>query len=306
MRYTHLKNADLNLLLYLDLLLQHRSVTLAAQEANLTQSAMSRALGRLRQQFDDPLLVQSGRRLEPTPRALALVEPLRTMLEQIDTQLYRRAVFMPETTERLFSIVAPDFAAELIFAPLCAHLRSQAPGIRIRLLGPQPGMQQKLTSGALDLALGVTSPQTSGALKTRRLFCDPFVCVIDPAHHKLHQGKLTLESYVNPPHILVAPGGRPGGFVDSALAEAGHHRRVVVQLTNFTMAGAFITGTNLILTLPRRVAEQIASRFTLKVCEVPLALPRVTVSMLWHARHHEDPTHRWFRQQLCEIVAQNN
>ncbi len=300
MHYSHLKNVDLNLLIYLDHLLRRRSVTLAAQDAGITQSAMSRALGRLRQQLGDPLLVLTGRRLEPTPRALELMEPLRDVLHQLDERLYRSTTFDPHTTQRRFTIVCPDFADEIFFAPLMAQLSQQAPGLQLRLLGPRPGLQDALAQGSVDLALGVVSTQNSASLRAVRLFNDPFVCLLDPTQHPTTP--LTLDAFAQAPHIFIAPGGRPGGVVDTVLAAVGRQRQVAVQLTSFLVAGAFVTGTNRILTLPKRVALHIAQRFALDVSPIPLALPTVTISMLWHARHHDDPAHRWFRQNLRRIT----
>ncbi len=296
---THLFQIDLNLLVYLDLLLRERSVTRAAAAAGITQSAMSRALSRLREHLDDQLLVQSGRTMQPTERARALQAPLNDVLAKIRGDIFAAGVFEPSSAQREFSIAAPDFMDALLTGPLITALSERAPGLDIHIAGMGPAVRGDILDGRLDLLIGFP-PGDRATLHARKILSDRFVCVVRKGHPALP--KMELERFVEYPHVLVTPGGQPGGFVDRALAERGLGRRVAVRVHSFMLAPAYIQNTNYVLTVPEKAARRVAAHHEVEVLELPLSVPGLTLSMVWHARNHRDAAHVWLREQILEIA----
>ncbi|MEM6296062.1 MAG: LysR family transcriptional regulator [Myxococcota bacterium] len=293
-----LSSFDLNLLVQLDLLLEESSVSAAAARAGITQSAMSRALGRLRDAFDDELLVQVGRGMERTSVAEGLVGPLRAVLRDIDQQLLSPRAFDPSTAELEFRIAAVDFAEVLLCGPLLQRLRTEAPGITLHLTGAQEAFRGGLSRGELDLALGVLSGARA-SIKGRRLLSDTFSCALRTQHPAAADGALTVEAMQAHPHVLVSPSGRGNGQVDAALAALGGSRHVAARVGSFSVGLQFVAENDLLLTAPTRIARRFAELDPrLKVVRCPLQLESLTLSMLWHATRHGDPAHAWLRSQL--------
>ncbi len=293
-----LSSFDLNLLLQLDLLLEESSVSGAAARAGITQSAMSRALGRLRDAFDDELLVQVGRGMERTRVAEQLVGPVRAVLRDIDQQILSPRAFDPTTAEVEFRIAAVDFAEVLLCGPLLQRLRAEAPGITLNLTGAQEAFRGGLSRGELDLALGVMSGARA-SIKGRRLFTDTFSCVARAKHPAATDGPLTVEALQAHPHVLVSPSGRGDGQVDEALAAIGGTRHVAARVGSFLVGMHFAAENDLLLTAPTRIAHRYAALDPrLRVLPCPLELEPLNLSMLWHATRHGDPAHAWLRTQL--------
>lgn len=298
----HLLQADLNLLVYLDLLLRERSVTQAAARAAITQSAMSRALNRLREQLNDKLLVQVGRSMELTERAKALQAPLNDVLAQIRTTILAPREFDPATARREFSIAGPDFVDALISGPLVAQLAECAPGVDLHVVGMGPAVRGDILEGRLDLLVGFP-PANSASLHARAVLTDRFVCVARRRHPALRRKPMSVDDYVRYPHVLVSPGGRPGSFVDRALSENGASRRVAVRVHSFLLAPDYLLDTDYLLTVPEKVARRIAETHEVVMTEVPVVVPGLTLSMVWHARNNRDRAHMWLRERIVEIAA---
>ncbi|MEM9072185.1 MAG: LysR family transcriptional regulator [Myxococcota bacterium] len=302
MHETHLSQIDLNLLVYLDHLLRERSVTKAAARAGITQSAMSRALNRLREQLSDKILVQVGRSMEPTERALALQAPLNDVLARIRNQIFAPHEFVPATARRSFSIAGPDYVDALVCGPLAARFAVESPSIDLNVVGMGPAVRGEILDGRLDLLLGFP-PANKASIHARRILADRFVAVVRKDHPGLRRKKLPMKQYVAYPHVLVAPGGRPGSYVDRALADEGLSRRVAVRLHSFLLVPDFLLDTDYILTVPEKLAQRMATRHALHVTDLPIVLPGLTLSMVWHTRNQADPAHRWLRQQVLEIAS---
>lgn len=298
-----LVDIDLNLLVYLDLLLEERSVSRAAVRAGITQSAMSRALNRLRDQLEDPLLVSTKNMLEPTERALQIAGPVREVLQRIQTDVLTSKTFDPLHSRRHFSVAAPDFMDALVMRRFVARLETEAPGLTLSLVGVAPVLRGELENGLLDLLLGFP-PSDRAALHIRKLFSDRFVGVVRAGHPALHEGKIDLDAYVAYPHVLVTPAGRPGSFVDTALSEVGKTRQVRVRTYSFLLAADYVEASNDILTIPEKVARHSAQHRPLTIVPTPIALPEITLSMVWHARHQNDPAHAWLRNELAQVAKE--
>ncbi|WNG18321.1 LysR family transcriptional regulator [Cystobacter fuscus] len=301
-----IRGVDLNLLVSLDTLLEQANVTRAAARLGLSQPALSAQLARLREVFQDPLLVPSetGRGMALTARALELKEPLRAALEELERIVKRPPVFDPMTAQRVFSIVANDNAVVMLGLGLLHRLRSGAgPGIRVSFQSPRsdllPGLLER---GEVDVLLGSERTIPRG-MKMRKLLDERFRMAQRKGHPR-GTGTLTLEEYCGLQHVLVSSvGGSFHGFMDEHLEKQGHQRTVAVSVHTYTLAPMVLEATDYVCTLPARFLAGFADR--LDCFELPLTLPDFTLSAAWHPRCQEDPGHLWLREQLIEVARRN-
>lgn len=299
MHETNLRALDLNLLVVLEVLLRKESVTDAAREIGLSQSAMSHALGRLRETFDDELLVRSGRTMVPTIRAVALKEPLREALTALENVVASKKDFDPATTAAEIVIAAGDYAQFVLLPEVLKRFQSKAPGLnlRIRELGSSPPTE-RLASGEIDLAFSLGLPeQVPPTLYRKDLFQIELVSVVRKDHPDVGE-TLDLKTFASLPHLLVSPRGDNLGVVDQNLARVGLERRVALVVPHFMIAPHLVANTNMVLTSARRVVESFASFLPLRIFPTPMELERGTLSMVWHPRSHRDPLHRWIRAEI--------
>ena len=296
-----LNRIDLNLLVSLDVLLAECNVTRAAQRLSLSQPALSAQLKQLRTLLNDPLLLPAARGMIPTARAIELQTPLRELLAQIGELVSTHKTFDPATTDNTFRIVTTDLIQTVVCAPLSARLRELAPNSRIALFLPDPlKLAEQLASGEIDLAL-VTPQAMPESLKTRRLYQERFLCVMRRGHPAA--GKpLDLDTFCALEHMMVSP--TSGGFVgtvDETLATLGRSRRVVVSVSTFLVVPAIIAQSNLISTVPARLAQRWGNLLT--VTEPPCAVAGFDIHMGWHPRNHANPAQVWLREQVV-VAAQ--
>ncbi len=306
MRDTHdaLAGIDLNLALALDALLGERHVTRAAARLGITQSAASHALGRLRDLLDDPILVRGpGGAMLPTPRATELGPALRKALDDLAVALRGGTPFAPETARRTFHIATTDYVELVLLPGLIARLAERAPHIDVFIHGSHDHGDHALASGEHDLSLG--PPRTArrpAAHFEKVLFAERFDCVMR-AGHPLAASRLTLARYCAASHVLVAPRGRPGSFVDDALAAVGRERRVALAVPHFLVVPHVLAATELVATLPSRITALYAKHLGLAVLAPPLPVPPFQIAAQWHERYQHDDAHRWLREQLFEVAA---
>lgn len=300
MNGVELSRIDLNLLAVLATLLDEGSVTRAAARLGRTQSAVSHALDRLRELLGDPLFVRAGQRLAPTPRADELREPVRRLTGELVALMRSPAAFDASATERTFTLAASDYLQAVLLPPLVRAMRAAAPGATLLVTGPRRRLPERLGRGELDFALAVQLDDLS-SLHAAPLFDDEFACLVD-ANHPATRGALDLETYVRHPHALVAPLGSVGGHVDRALERLGATRRVAVLVPSFMVAPSVLVGTDLVLTLPRRVASRLVGP-GLRLLTPPIALPRLRAHLVWHDRLTRDPAAAWLRALVRETAA---
>lgn len=299
----NLKSLDVNLLVALEVLLRQRNVTRAAREMSLSQSAMSHTLGRLREAFDDELLVRSGRAMVPTARGEALLEPLRAALERLEQVVAAPGTFDAGTVQSTFTIAANDYAQFVILPPLMSRLKERAPGVdlRIRELGSDPPTR-RLATGRVDLAFTLGLPeQVPPSLYRKDLFQLDLVSLIRKDHPQVGES-LDLDLFCELPHILISPMGDDEGVVDWTLERQGRSRRVALVVPHFMVAPHLVATTDMVLTTARSVAESFAQFLPIRLMDPPLDLERGTVSMVWHRRSHREECHRWLRDQIEETV----
>ena len=296
MTLAHLRTLDLNSLVALDGLLSTGSVTLAARQLGLTQSAMSRTLARLRVWLDDPLLVRTGRQMLLTPRAQRLGVPLREALLRLEEVVVARPRFTPETAERAFSLATADYGFAVLLPGLLAHLRRVAPNVSVVSSQLGPDWVNELASGALDAVVCPKRDSSPGVVWTR-LLTERMVCAVS-ANSPV--STLSLKRFCELPHVFVAPVGQSVGVVDEALARLKLKRQVALRMPSFLAAALVVGETDLVVTLAERVARLFSH--SLKVVASPIALPDFTVSLAWHERTRDDPGHAWFRQVVRDVA----
>ncbi len=294
---------DLNLLLVLDALLSTRNVTAAASKLRLSQSATSHALARLRSSFGDPLLVRGAGGLVPTARADALTVPLRDALAGLRVAVGGPRPFDPATARRRFALASADYVELVMLPQLARTIGDEAPGIDLWLSTYDHSLGEQLARGDFDAAIGVVRPENDRpGMRAHVLFEERFVCVVRK-DHPVATRRWTVERFASLQHALIAPTGRPGGAVDDALAERGLTRRVAMLLPHFLAAPFVIAQSDLVLTLPERVANTFANQLPLEVLEPPLPVPGFTMALLWHDRTHHDPAHAWLRERIVAVAA---
>ena len=297
----HISTHDLNLIVALDVLLEEGSATRAADRLGVTQSAVSRMLGRLRTAFRDPLFVRTARGLTPTRRALALSAPLRQAVRELERLVLEAPGFDPSVARRGFRIAAVDYAQVVLIAPLLARLASEAPQLDVEVRQPTAESERDLESGALDLLLMPRQPSGPGVVWTA-LHEAEYTCVVWQEHPVR---RLDARAFAAMAHVLVTPRERPGGgAVDVALEEHGLARRVAVRVPTFLMVPYLLVGTDRIATVPTRIATELASRHPLRILPPPVEVAPFTLCQAWHEIHRHDPAHRWLREQVARVDGQ--
>ena len=299
MRFNRL---DLNLLVALDALLTDRSITKASERLNLSPSATSNALARLREYFDDELLVQVGRRMEPTPRAESLREAVRDVLVRVDSTIAIQPEFDPSTSDRVFRIFVSDYT-QMVFVPHMLALASEERcAARFELLPQVSNPQRSLERGEADLLIiprGFLSPDHPEEV----LYTEDFVCVVwrDSA---LARGELTFDRYLAAGHVLMQP---PDGIGDSFEAwfvkRYGVTRRVAVTSYGFSALPAMVVGTELIATVHARLARALQPAWPIELRPPPLPITAMEQGLQWHKYRAQDPGLVWLRGLLRRAVA---
>ena len=290
---------DLNLLRVFDAVLRTRSVTAAAGQLRLTQPAVSNALARLRAAFGDPLFLRAAQSMEPTPFARELAEPVRQALALLDAALAHGPGFDPASSTRLFRFYMSDLGQIEFLPPLVERLRATAPRLRLEAVALEPSaIADALAAGALDLAMGFL-PGLGPPIRRRALFRDPYVCLVRAGHPVR---SLTRRAFLESSHAVVSYRGGHR-IVEEAMERAGAAARIVLRVPHFTVVPMVLERTDLILTLPARVARVYESRGQFRSLPLPLAIAPAEVALHWHERFDADPGNRWLREQLVDLFA---
>jgi DNA-binding transcriptional LysR family regulator len=297
-----LRLLDANLLVSLDLLLQEQSVSAAARRQGVSQSAMSQTLRRLRELLGDEVLVRSGTRMVATPRAAALREPLRRNLAELERILADEPGFDPATSRREVHLAMSDYTATLLLPQVLARLGREAPGIDARVSIASHATLQALRDDACDLLAGVLPPGTPG-IDSRPLWTETFTLLVRRGHPLARVRKNRLRAFAAARHLLVTPiAGPPRGRVDEVLAAQGKSRRVAATLPFFLAAPTIVGASDLVLTVPRKIAERFGRG--LEVLEPPLDAGSFEVRLAWSARLGADPGNRWLRELVAAVAAE--
>lgn len=297
----NLRSFDLNLLVAFDAVMQDRSITRAAKRLKIGQPAMSHNLATLRMLFRDELFVRVRQTMHPTPLALALEGPVRSLLSQAQSVLQTREVFRPEQEVRTFRIGVSSELELLLLPPLAAHLRAVAPGIRIQGCTAAPDdVDAMLDAGTLDVAVGCTH---RGATRFRceTLFDAEVLCCFNPSLLGLDV-PVSRSAYLAARHVVVSQSGSLHGCIEDALRHVGVDIDVVAAAPNFLTVLATAAQAPVLATLAGRIAHQYAPALGLAISPVPLPLSFPPVTMVWPAVSENEPGRAWLRDQIRHVV----
>ena len=298
MRY---QNLDLNLLVALDLLLQKRSVSEAAADMRITQSAMSNALARLRDYFGDELLVKVGRRLEPTARALALAAPVREVLTRVDWTIAAEREFAPGQSDRAFNLLVSDYTLATLGPEILKLSAAAAPRVRFNFLQQVATRERLLDQGDVDLLIIPSDfclPRHPSEPLLEEAFCA--ICWSEGPHA---QRKLTPKRFAEAGHVvMMTPGGAPS--LESIFFERlGVSRRIEVTTHSFTTVPALVAGSDRLATLHRRLAAQAERTFAVRCLDLPFPMPAMRQSLQWHAHRTNDKALTWLRTLIRQAAG---
>jgi len=298
MRSVHLRNLDLNLIHPLRALLEECHVTRAAKRSFLSQSAMSRALERLRDAFGDPLLVRNGRAYERTVRGERMLRELESLMPRLE-DMVRGEKFDPARSQEVFRVAMSDHAAMIVLPSLLASMRKAAARVKLEVSASGAETHEDVAAGRINLIL--CPEEAPPSLEAEMLFTLDFVCLVGAAL-PVRARRLTLKQYLECQHVLVELRDGQQALVDRALSRLAVKRRVAVTMPFFVPAIFAIAQTDLILTVPRKLAEIIADMARVRVVEAPREIQSFPYFMSWHPRLSNEPAHQWFREQLRSAV----
>lgn len=297
MRVSQLRQADLNLLIVFTVLAEERNVTRAAARLLLSQPAVSRALQRLRAMFHDDLLIRTANGYEPTPKGQRLLQELATMLPRLD-RLLAGADFDPSTEDAAFRIAATDHAAYLLVPPLCNSVLAKPTKVEFNFVPLHAGQYEALERGRLDLVLNADHDTSSLHLSKEVIFEVDFVCVV--SRKSKFERAITQKQYLAAEHVAVDIIGGVQTHPDKPLAAIGEKRRCPLVVAQHTVAMRVAAVTDMIATVPRRMALLEAPKKVTKILEGPAALGSFKYVMIWHQRMQTDAAHIWLRSIIRE------
>jgi len=297
MSIIHRTEFDLNLLKVFDALMATGSASQAALMLGVSQSAVSHGLARLREIMGDPLFIRTGGRMQPTPRAQRLAEPLRALLEGTARALSIDETFDPATDNKTFVVAASDSQQTALFTGILRDLAVQGYQVTLRLRSlDREAMLDALDAGEIDLAVGFL-PAARRWHERRVLHQEDHVCLFNPELVPVRT-PISLEDFTRYPHIVPSLRSETTSFVDEALEALGTRRRVMAATTEFLAVPMMLKTAPLIATLPARLARFCANAASLATSPLPFPSPGFEVSMVWHKRENGSPSHAWLRAQF--------
>jgi DNA-binding transcriptional LysR family regulator len=303
----NLRKQDLALLMFFDALATHGSVSKAAQQMRVTQPAMSNALAKLRKMFGDPLFVKTREGVAPTPKALELMTPVRQALAGMEEILSTTGNFEPGTARVRLTVTATDYVDFVLMPRLVPYLEKHAPGLDLDIRVANRDMANEwLEQGEIDFRIGwVRRPLAK--LHARTLYHDTFVCLVRRGHPVV-KAKLAADDYCALPHVRTAlyrymELTESGPIIDEAVAAIGQRLRIAVRAPDYLSVPFIVANSNLIATVPQRLATPFLRILPIRMLPPPLALPEISISLFWHERTQHSALHRWFRTALSSIAA---
>ena len=297
-----LKDVDLNLLVVFNQILIERRVSKVAENLGLSQPAVSNALARLRKLTGDTLFLRTTKGMEPTPFAVQLAEPIAYALGMIHSAVNQRTSFDPVTAKRVFTVGMTDIG-EIYFLPtLMEELAKVAPGVTMSTVrNTSVNLRDEMEAGRIDLAIGLL-PQLKAGFFQRRLFRQRYVCMFRKGHH-LDKRKVSLNEFSSANHVVVVSEGTGHGKVDELLERGGVTRNVLLTVPHFVAVGHILQHSDMVATVPERLAQALVLPFGLAYAKHPASLPEIAINMFWHAKYHKDPASEWLRGLVFRLHA---
>ena len=297
-----LHELDLNLLVAFDRLLVERRVSKVAEHLGISQPAVSNSLAKLRKLFGDELFLRTPRGMEPTPYAAQLAESVSHALALIHSGVNQRTSFEPSTATRSFTIGMTDIGEAYFLPSLIERLHRDAPGVTLSTVrNTAVNLRDELESGKVDLAIGLLPALKAGFFQ-RRLFKQGYVCLMRRGH-PLDKRKISLPEFSAAEHLVVVSAGTGHGKVDELLQRGGIERSVRLTVPHYMSVGHILRRSDLIATVPERLAESLVEPFGLAKVPHPTRLPEVAINVFWHAKYLRSPANRWLRDVVFELFA---
>jgi DNA-binding transcriptional LysR family regulator len=310
-----IKGIDLNLLVYLDVLLRKRNVTRAAESLGISQPAMSNGLKRLRGLFGDPLLVRTSSGMSPTERAEILQPLVREIVASVEKAIEPDKKFDASRADRVFRISVSDYGESTLLPNLLRRMRLEAPNITLDILTPSDVSFLDLEGGNVDLVINRFDalPQS---FHQRTIWRDSFSCLIN--HHNPIRNNFNLETYLEASHVWVSktgmgigvgmdPGaGQPLGWVDDALARLGKKRRIRVFTRHYQVAMHLAELRDLVITVPTKAAKLVKNHPNIIVLPPPFEIPKIELQMAWSPLMQHNPAHKWLRNMIAEVADRSS
>ncbi|RIY39229.1 LysR family transcriptional regulator [Neopusillimonas maritima] len=300
-----LQKTDLNLLVAFDALMRECHVTRASYRLEISQSSMSLALAKLRVMFHDPLLVKSHKGLVPTEKALYLMPQVEKILSSLDVLIHEQQPFDPTQEKATITMIVIDYIDFVVMPRLMVELERQAPNVSLRIVGPNPRrLAEVMSGGEIDMALSYF-PTPPDNVRTRPLFSDRLVGIARSGHD-LFERPLSLERFCDFSHVAIEPAegaNMYNALIDTALRNTGRQRHVALSKPTFMGVPFLIAQSNLIATLPERIAQRFTDVSSIRIFEPPLKLTPINVVLMWHDRTHNNPLHRWLRDLIAQVCT---
>jgi DNA-binding transcriptional LysR family regulator len=297
---------DLNLLRVLTAVDDKRSVSAAAIRLERSQPSVSAALGRLRAFFEDPLFVRSGNHMQPTPRAIEIMGPVREVLSRIGTDIVSAPVHEPASSQKPIVLALSD-VGEVVFLPsLIPQLRRLAPHANLRSVSlPAEEVAAGLEAGTIDLALGYFPDLKRHNFFQQTLFTDTFTCLLR-ADHPMASARLSLKQFLQLEHAVIRAESRSEEVIERFLVRKRIQRRVVLTTPHFASIVPIIEQSDLAVTVPEPLARYFATASTrIRRVKPPFVAPRIDLRQTWHRKFHHDARSRWLRSLICDVFQRS-
>ncbi|MFD2206250.1 LysR family transcriptional regulator [Kiloniella antarctica] len=299
-----MSNVDLNLLVVFDAVMTERSITGAANRIGMTQPAVSNAVARMRQVWNDPLFVKNGRGIKPTPHAENLWQQTRNPLLEI-RQVTIGGSFDPASSTRVFRVGLTEHPVDMIWIPLRRAIETQAPNISIHSVPIHRNTEELLLDASVDLAVHYYVGQHK-QIRSSWLFCNKLVCAVRPDHRILKdlnpEGVLPLDKYLAEDHLMVSLSGEARGNVDEALAQQGLRRRVAMTVNHFSLIPSILKDSNLVCVTPQSVVAREVRAGNLSIVPLSFDVEPAPISLLWHTRQDRDAGNIWMRKLISRFA----
>jgi len=306
----NIRRVDLNLLIYLDVLLREKNVTRAAEQLGITQPAMSNGLKRLRDLFADPLLIRTSDGMTPTERATELQPQIRKVLEDLMGIVQPDIAFDPKKSKKMFRIMCSDYAEATLMPTIIKQLRHSAPDIILDLLTPSDVSYKDMEQGKVDMAINRFN-EMPASFHQKTIWKDSFSCLINSANPLAQDWN--LENYLKAHHIWVSKTGMGVGFgvdpeksgglgwIDQALGRIGKKRTISIFTRHYSMPALLAADNDLVATLPTRVARMQVDNTDLVIKDPPFEIPELELKMAWSQLLNNNPAHKWLRQITLDV-----
>ncbi|NDV23731.1 LysR family transcriptional regulator [Desulfovibrio sp. JC022] len=301
MSKTNPSNLDLNLLVILDTIFTEQSLTLAGNKLFMSQSAVSHALAKLRDYFDDPLFIRRGNIMEPTPLCKTIHRNITPSLKTITQSLHDRGEFDPSSSKRTFCLGLSDYLCKLLLPGILKRIESQAPGISIRVVQMTYEKRiEMLQSGKLDVFLGCPRGHNAGVLK-EKLFDDREVCVVRN-DHPIKGNVMNEEEMADSEFAALSLSESGLGFLEDYLYRKGVQRKIKIVLQQETVIPSLVENSDLVGSVAQRLAEMYAVKGRLRIVRMPLENTGFEVAQHWHSLNDNDPAQKWIRSIIKEVA----